>query len=369
MNQAILKLLEELVNIDSGTGDLDGLVKQAQFLQTEFNSMQFEFQTQVASDGSRHYYAKKGQGDLILLIAHLDTVFPKGTVQSRKFKIDGDTATGPGVSDCKSGVVTIIGAMNKLSKMQWPDCEIGCLFNTDEEIGSPGSRAIIERLARRAKLVLVVEPAEGENLTVARKGIGRFTLRVFGKAAHAGSNFLDGSNAILELSHKVLALHDLNDLVLGVTLNVGIVSGGVRPNVIPDYAAAEVDVRFPSANWESKLITALETIAETNLVTGTSAKLSGGITRPAMPVSPENLKLYNLVKQVGQTLGMELGIFKSGGGSDANFTAALGIPTLDGLGPSGGGHHSADEYLSVPSLFQRIDLLAEFLKQLPILEK
>lgn len=361
-----LSLLERMVNIDSGTGDPEGFPELAGILREKAAGLKLSFQTLTGADGSQHYYWRGGQGRRTLLVAHLDTVFPKGTANTRRFAIAGDLARGPGVSDCKSGVVTIIGALERLAeKSQWPAPGISCLFNTDEEIGSPGSRSLIEKLAGEAGTVLVVEPAEGENLTIARKGIGRFRLEVFGKAAHSGSNYGDGSNAILELARKIIAVQGLTRPEQGITLNVGVVSGGVRPNIIPDYATAEIDLRIKTNEQAERLIAALREIRTENSVPGTSAELSGGITRPPWESTLGGRELFKRFQLIGKKIGLELGAFESGGGSDANLAATTGVPTIDGLGPVGGGHHSEDEYLVIPSLWRRIELLAEFLKRLP----
>jgi len=358
-----VQLLAELVNIDSGTGDLEGRNKIAALLQPRLRNLEMDLQPMEAGDGSVHYFSARGRGKRILLVAHLDTVFAKGAAAQRSFQIKGDIAYGPGVSDCKSGVVTIISALENLHRLgAWPEREIGCFFNTDEEIGSPGSRSIIEKLADGAEAVLVVEPAEGENITITRKGIGRFHLQVFGKAAHSGADYSAGRNAILELAHKIIAIQGLTDLTAGITLNVGVVSGGIRPNIVPDYAEAEIDLRIVYAGQEAKVREDLNRITANSRVTGVLAKLSGGITRPPMPLVPQNEKLYQDYANVARGLGIELGTFHSGGGSDANFTSALGVPTIDGVGPQGGGHHSKAEYLELPSLERRIMLLTEFLR-------
>jgi glutamate carboxypeptidase len=359
-----IRLLSELVNIDSGTGDEEGLKRIVKVLQSRLRRLGMDLQPMAAGDGSLHYLAVRGQGKRILLVAHLDTVFAKGTAAKRNFRVKGDIAYGPGVSDCKSGVVTIVAALENLHRLDaWPGREIACCFNTDEEIGSPGSRPIIEKLAQGAEAVLVVEPAEGENITITRKGIGRFALQVFGKAAHSGSDYQVGRNAILELAHKIIAIQELTDLTAGVTLNVGVVSGGIRPNIVPDYAEAEIDLRIVCAGQETKIQDNLNRITSTSRVNGVHAKLSGGITRPPMPLMPQNEKLYNDFANVARSLGMKLGTFHSGGGSDANFTSALGVPTIDGVGPQGGGHHSEAEYLELSSLERRIGLLTEFLRR------
>ncbi|NLW48633.1 MAG: M20 family metallopeptidase [Firmicutes bacterium] len=360
-----LNLLESMVNIDSGTGDTKGITKVSELIRPRLQDLGFSYEPVTAEDGSIHFLARRGTGKKVLLLAHLDTVFPTGTAVARKFNIKGDLALGPGVSDCKSGVTTIVGALEELSHRGWPDLEINCLFNSDEEISSPGSRGIIEKVAKDASAVLVVEPAEMENITVARKGIGRFTLRVFGKAAHAGSNYTDGCNAILELAHQIIKIQGLSRVDQGITLNVGTITGGVRPNIVPDYAMAEVDLRIVKPEQEDLILQELKEITGICKTPGTKTRLEGKITRPPMPSNALNLKLYEMIKAVGKKMGIELGAIESGGGSDANFTAALGIPTVDGLGPIGGGHHSEEEYMNISSLERRINLLAGFLKAFP----
>lgn len=364
MESDALILLEQLVNIDSGTGDLEGMKKIAGIIEEKTRNMNGIFETLVAGDGSQHYLFRRGQGKKILLIAHLDTVFSKGTVYNRPFSMEGDVARGPGVSDCKSGVVTILEALRNLNLGRWPNYEIYSFFNTDEEISSPGSREFIRKLAQDAEMVLVVEPSEGENLTVARKGIGRFLLQVYGKSAHSGSNYQDGCNAILEIAHQIIAIQNLTDLTEEITLNPGVVSGGTRPNIVPDYAELDIDLRVKSPGQVEKIITALTTIASRNTIPGTYSKIKGEMTRPPLVATPENLKLYEKFKKIGLSLGIDLGLLESGGGSDANLVAELGVPTIDGLGPVGGGHHSEAEYMSVPGLTQRIQLLTHFLKEL-----
>lgn len=360
-----LELLASMVNIDSGTGDTEGITQISELIRPRLRKLGFSYEPIVAEDRSVHFHARRGSGKKILLMAHLDTVFSKGTAAVRKFHIDGDLAFGPGVSDCKSGVASIIGALEELNRGAWPNLQINCLFNSDEEISSPGSRKIIESLAKGAAAVLVVEPAEMENITVARKGIGRFDLKVFGKAAHSGSNYMDGSNAILELAYKIIAIQNLSRIEQGITLNVGVISGGIRPNIVPDFAMAEVDLRIIKPEQAEPIAKELNEIVTAFKVPGTSSRLTGGITRPPMPSNDVNLKLYQSIRDVGRSIGLELGALESGGGSDANFAAALGAPTVDGLGPIGGGHHSETEYMNIPSMERRINLLASFLRILP----
>ncbi|MCL6613257.1 MAG: M20 family metallopeptidase [Firmicutes bacterium] len=359
-----LALLERLVNLDTPSGERAGILAAGELLAGELRALRMEMETIVDPSGGLHFKAAIGKGPEVILLAHLDTVFPKGTAAERPFRIEGERAYGPGVSDCKSGVVTVLGALRRLEAGGWPALRLVCFFNSDEELGSPGSRLYFAEMAGGAAAALVVEPARGEELiTVSRQGIGRFTLRVFGKAAHSGSDYAEGRSAVLELAHKIIAVH-LTDLGAGVTLNVGVISGGIRPNVVPDLATAEIDLRVTEEGQIGPAVAALERIAMESSVPGTSASLSGGITRPPLPPKEANLKLYRRIEEVGRRLGMDLKPFHSGGGSDANLLAASGVPVLDGLGPAGGGHHSEAEYMSIPSLHRRIELLAEFLRAL-----
>ncbi|NLG84326.1 MAG: M20 family metallopeptidase [Firmicutes bacterium] len=361
----LLALLARLVAIDTPSGDRAGMMAAGEVLAAQLRKLGMELETIIDPAGGVHFKAEIGRGPKVVLLAHLDTVFPLGTAAERPFKIAGDSAYGPGVSDCKGGVVAVLGALRRLWADGWPAVRIICLFNGDEELGSPGSRFSLAEMAEEAVAVLVVEPAAGEELvTVSRQGIGRFTLRVCGKAAHSGSDYAKGRSAVLELAHKILAVHALTDLAAGVTLNVGAIGGGTRPNVVPDSAWAEIDLRVKEESQIGPILAALERIAAEKTVPETSATLSGGITRPPLPPKEANLRLFRSLEEVGRRLGIQLKPFCSGGGSDANLVAALGVPTLDGLGPAGGGHHSAAEFMSIPSLYRRVELLAEFLRAL-----
>jgi glutamate carboxypeptidase len=359
-----LQLLEKMVNIDSGTGNAAGMAALGELIARQAAGLGFEFEKLTGADGSGHFYLHRGQGRRVLLLAHLDTVFERGTAAKRPFTIEGDRARGPGVSDCKSGVVTILGALGNLTRAGKVGGAIGCLFNTDEEIGSPGSRRIIEEFVRGSQAVLVVEPADGETITVARKGIGRFRLETFGRTAHSGSGFTEGRNAIWELAHKVVEIGKLTALEQGITLNVGTIRGGTRANVIPDYAVAEVDLRFKVAGSEQSILDRLRQITAVSHIAGVTARLNGGITRPSMECAPGNMHLFQLLRETGKALGMELTTYESGGGSDANFVAAVGTPVVDGVGPMGGGLHTETEYLEIPSLARRIALLTGVLPRL-----
>jgi glutamate carboxypeptidase len=237
------------------------------------------------------------------------------------------------------------------------------LLTADEEIGSPGSRALIESLARESAHVLVLEPplADG-SLKTARKGVGRFTIEVEGKAAHAGVAPEQGASAIVELAHQVLRVHALNDLVAGTTLNVGVVRGGTTSNVVPAWALAQVDVRSTTLAAAAEVTRALRALEPAT--TGTRIRVEGEFSRPPMERTPAIAALFDRARAIGRELGLALTEGSTGGGSDGNFTSALGIPTLDGLGAHGGGAHADDEHILIESLSERAALLAALLLNL-----
>lgn len=360
----VMELLEELSAIDTGTGQAEGIGRAGRILAGHLAELGFAITAVPAGKYGQHLLARKpGRGRSLLLLGHLDTVYPPGT--ARLPARTGERLTGPGVYDCKGGVAMCILAGRLWAAGGWPAAPITMLFNADEEVGSLSSRALIEAEARQARAALVVEPAPAPGKVItARRGIGRYILRVYGRAAHAGSNREAGINAVVELSAKILALERLNDGADGYTVTVGTVSGGVRPNVVPDYAQAEIDLRLSDAAVIEKAIAALEKAAAVSVVAGASCRLEGGVTRPPMPATPGNERLFTLAWEIGRDLGLDLAAASTGGGSDGNFCAAAGVPTLDGLGPAGAGAHSEEEHILWPSLAPRAALLAELGRRL-----
>ncbi len=353
-----LDLIATLAAIDTGTGQVKGIGRAWRVLASELRQLGFAVQSIPAGEYGRHLLAHRpGKGRPILFLGHLDTVFPSGT--ARKPDTTGDRLSGPGVYDCKGGLALCIAAFRLWNESGWPTCPIEVLFNADEEVGSLSSRPVIEEKASRARAGLVVEPAPAlDRVITARKGIGRYVLRVFGRAAHSGTDRAAGISALVELAAKIIALGHLNADGGGYSVTVGTATGGVRPNVVPDYAQAEIDLRVSQADQVAVAESALRSAAAVSQVPGAECRLDGGITRPPMPETDESRRLFALARQVGSSLGLDLAPAASGGGSDANFCAAVGLPVLDGLGPAGAGAHAEHEHLLISSLAPRIALLS-----------
>ncbi|MHB8618065.1 MAG: M20 family metallopeptidase [Chloroflexota bacterium] len=363
---AMVDLLARLVNLESPSFDkplLDRLAGELAEAAALFG-LDAEVVPQPAAGNHlllRTRAASGGEGQPILLIGHYDTVFAAGTVESRPFRLDGDKARGPGVLDMKSGLVQALFALRAIAP------ELGrpvtLLINSDEEIGSLSSRELIEEQARLAARVLVLEPAgSGGALKTARKGVGIFHLDIIGRASHAGSSHERGRSALAELAHQVLYLQGLTDYARGITLNVGVAQGGTRANVVPEFATAEVDLRVATVEDGQRLEeTILGLPARTE---GCAVTVMGGMNRPPMQRTEATAALLEQAQAAARRLGFEVGEEAVGGGSDGNFTAALGIPTLDGLGSRGDGAHQSEEYVWVESLPERAALLAQLLLML-----
>jgi len=293
-----------------------------------------------------------------LLLGHYDTVWPLGTLSDMPFEADEDTVRGPGVYDMKGGVAQALLALGALRHFGVEPAIVPHVFlNSDEEIGSKESRRYIEKLAPCMDRVLVLEPSLGPAglLKTARKAIGRFTVTVQGEAAHAGLDPGAGASAILELSHVIQALFALNDLERGITVNVGTIDGGLRPNVVAPSSQAVVDVRVASQEDADRIGRAI--LGLQPAIAGTSLKVEGGFGRPAMERTPANRRLWRLACRLGADLGLQLEEALAGGGSDGNFTSQY-TATLDGLGAVGDGAHARHEHLRLGPTLERTALLA-----------
>ena len=301
-----------------------------------------------------------------LLLGHYDTVWPLGTLAEMPFTANGDTVHGPGVYDMKGGVAQALLALETLHHFGVrPAVAPHVLLNSDEEIGSRESRRYIEMLAPRMSRVFVLEPSLGPAglLKTARKAIGRFTVTVRGEAAHAGLEPGAGASAILELAHVIQSLFALNDLERGITVNVGTIDGGLRPNVIAPHSRAVVDVRVPMHADQQRIEAAIRNVQPA--VAGTSLSVEGGFGRPAMERTPANRALWHLACQLGSELGLQLEEAVAGGGSDGNFTSQF-TATLDGLGAVGDGAHARHEHLRIQASMERAALLALLLMAPPL---
>ncbi len=299
----------------------------------------------------------------ILLLGHLDTVWPLGTIQKMPWREaagkGGPRIYGPGVLDMKAGVAMALTAMRVLGELgagQVATRPVTLLLNSEEEIGSPVSRAITERLAPKAEAVLVLEPAQGLACKTARKGVGQYRLEVTGVAAHSGVDFGRGHSAVLELARLLEKVAEFTDLRVGRTVNSGVIGGGTRSNVIAERAWAEVDVRVARTSDAGKLDRMFRGLR--CMDKKCKLRISGGLNRPPMERSRGTVALFRKARGIAAELGFKLDEAATGGGSDGNFTAALGVPTLDGLGAVGEGAHAAHEHVVTEHLVPRTALLA-----------
>ncbi len=308
-----------------------------------------------------------GEGRPVVVAGHLDTVWDHGTLaSSMPFRVEGDRAYGPGIFDMKAGSFLAFYAVREILRQRTPTrAPVVLLLTPDEEVGSPTSRAPIEREAARACAVLIPEPASGTQgaCVTARKGTGRFAMRVRGRSAHSGGNWQDGRSAVVALARKILEIHALVDLERGITTNVAPVWGGTRPNVIPPEAGCEIDLRVNTVADGERLERALRALAGSP-EEGITVEVSGQMNRPPFAETPAILALYETARGIAAANGYALAKDFRGGGSDGNFTAAMGIPTLDGLGCPGAGAHAPEEHIRWRDLAPRGATLCGLLETL-----
>ncbi len=369
-----LEDLKAIVNIDSGTFTKAGIDRVGAYLQERFTdfgfSTSFDRQTQYGDHLVATHTGSNPKGPRLLLIGHIDTVFSEGEVARRPFAIkrsSGKTiATGPGVLDMKSGVLIGMYSLHLLIRQQeaaYSSATFIC--NSDEEIGSPSSRPLIQELARQADAVLVFEPGRAEETVVSsRRGCGQYRVEVHGLSAHAGVEPQRGRNAILELSYQVQKMQALNGTVAGTTLSVGIIHGGERTNVVPDYAYFDMDVRASDQKAARALEVAMRQVTTQNKLQGTTINLSGSMLCQPFERNQANERMVQLVREAGSPLGLKIQDVGSGGASDANTTAAMGIPTLDGLGAGGGLAHNPGEFIELDYLPTRIALVMGLIRKI-----
>lgn len=298
-----------------------------------------------------------------LTLCHLDTVWPRGTLARLPLREEGGRLYGPGVYDMKAGSVILLTALRLLQEAgREPQRPVRMLFTTDEEVGSLTSRALVEAEARRSRLVLVLEPAlAGGQLKTSRKGVGDFTVTAYGRAAHAGGDHQKGVNAIEELAYHIPVLQKLTDYEAGTTLNVGVIRGGTASNVVPEWAEMEVDFRVSQAGEADRVAEIVQGLSP--VLPGARLEITGGLNRPPMEHNARMAQTFARARQLSASIGLALEEGSTGGGSDGNFTAALGVPTLDGMGAVGDGAHAAHEHIVISSLAERAALLATILTQ------
>jgi glutamate carboxypeptidase len=363
---AILTLLTQLVSIESPSTDKSAVDRLGAFIQAELAHLgaAVTIDSQIKSGNNiigRWNTSASGNG--ILLLSHMDTVYELGTLEQRPVRIDNDHFYAPGALDMKASIAMFMVAMRWLHETgAMPERSITALFTPDEETGSDHSRPLIEELAAHSTLTLCLEPALPDgSLKTARKGTGDIEIVTRGKAAHAGVDHQKGRNAIEELAYHVLSAQKLTDYERGTTVSVGVISGGTRPNVVPDYARALVDFRV-AANQEADRIR-LWASQQTPVLDGTQVSISVRQDRPPMPRDTTMIQTFQKVQAIASHLGLHLSEGSTGGGSDANFVAPLGVPVLDGLGAIGDGAHSEREYINLDSLAERTALLAAILTE------
>ena len=305
-----------------------------------------------------------GRGKPIVVAGHLDTVWSHGTLRDMPYQVNGEKAHGPGIYDMKAGSFLAFHAVRSiLHQKVGTKRPIVLLLTPDEEVGSPTSREWIEREAAEAAYVLIPEPAgQGGACVTARKGVGRFVMRVEGRGAHSGGAFQDGASATVELARQIVRLHGMVDLDRGITLNAAPVWGGTRPNVIAPEAGCEIDLRVNSVRDGEHMERLL--LDTTALTPGCRVSVEGGMNRPPFAEDHGILALYDKARAVADTVGIALPRQHRGGGSDGNFTAAMGVPTLDGLGCPGSGAHASHEHILWRHLAPRAALMAGLLETL-----
>lgn len=359
----MVALLERLVSAESPSLDATSQEEPFAIMAEELTRIGYLVRQVPAVGAGDHLYARpherRRRTPFQLLLGHMDTVWPKGTLSRMPVRRDGDTLFGPGSYDMKAGLVQLVFALQALSSLSLaPTLTPVVVVNTDEEIGSDDSGMLIRRLAEGSERAFVLEGGEGDEgrLKIARKGVGRYKLTVRGRAAHVGTSFEQGASAIFELSHQIQRLFALNDRARGITVNVGTVDGGLRSNVVAPQASASIGVRVPTTQAMQELDRAIHRLEP--VLAGTSLEVEGGIGRPPMEPTLRNRRLLAEAQRIGGELGLALedaGLV--GGGSDAN-TTSLYTATLDGLGPIGDGDHAPDEHVSITSIAERAALLA-----------
>ncbi len=305
---------------------------------------------------------KRGQ---ILVLGHSDTVWPLGTLATMPFREKDGRLWGPGVLDMKAGIGFFIYAMRILRDLEIPVAHrVLMQINSDEEVGSESSRALTEKNAKRSQTVLVLEPGTGleGKLKTARKGIGDYTVTVRGKATHSGLDFAGGASAVLELARQIEKIAEFTDLRRGITVNPGVISGGTRVNVVAAEARAEVDMRVPRLKDAAVLERKFRGLRPVDK--RCTIEISGGLNRPPLERSAGIAQLFRKARALAREMGVTLEESAVGGGSDGNFTAALGVPTLDGLGAVGEGAHALNESILVDRIADRTALLAKLVAAL-----
>ena len=370
-NSRYVAELQELVSIDCGSYSPSGVNQVADFVAAALAELSGQVErtphqprTGEPQLGDLVVGRIPGSGPRLLLIGHMDTVFPEGTAAARPFRLDGERALGPGVSDMKGG---LLAGLHAIAALQTAGSSPNVTFvaNPDEEIGSPFSTPRIRELAAEHDVALVLECARANgDIVSARKGIADYEIRITGRAAHAGVEPEKGRSAILEAARQVILLHDLNGRWPSVTVNAGVIGGGTRPNVVAEACRIELDLRAATVDEFELAATEVSRIVTHPTLDGVTGELTRAAHHPPMERSVASGRLAALATAIGGELGFAVRDAATGGASDANTTSAAGLPTLDGLGPVGGDDHSVDEWLDLASVVPRTTLLAGLLARI-----
>lgn len=368
--ESMIELVSELVLIESPSTEAASQDAILACLAAEFEQLDYPVIRLPGKTSGGHLYAaprKPASGrPAQLMIGHCDTVWPLGTLQSMPLRRDARKLHGPGVYDMKAGLTEMIFALKTLRALDLePTVEPRCFINSDEEIGSRESTRYLRALAPCMDRCLVLEPSLGLSgrIKTTRKGVGRFTVSVLGKAAHAGLDPGAGASAILELSHVIQKLFELNDPAQGTSVNVGVIDGGIRPNMVAPESRAIIDVRVQTQHDAQRIEAAIHGLE--TATPGVSLRIEGAIGRPPMEATPANRQLWRVAQTLGTELGLELEQASAGGGSDGN-TTSLYSATLDGLGAVGDGAHADHEHIEIEQLEERCALLTMLLLAPPL---
>jgi glutamate carboxypeptidase len=365
--QQMLRMLEGLVNIDSGTYCRAGVNACGQIIAGELQKLGFKTETLEEQDFGNHIRAERdGKGkNKVFLSAHLDTVFTEGAVAANPFRIEGAYAYGPGVGDMKGGIVLMLYALKALQEIRYSPPPISIFLTADEEIGSVRGRPHIEAIAKECSHVLVMEPCSSlDSIAVRRWGIGSFYLTIHGKAAHVLKPDTEGINACRELAFKILALESLTDTQRGVKVSVNLVNGGRSRQVTAATARADIDVRIRNSALMAEVEAKVRQVAGTPVLPGIRIDLEGKLTRPPMEPHPETEAFLQLANDVASEIGFNLQGVEEYGGSDGCLTAPLGVATLDAMGPVCYDMCGDNEHIEVASLVPRTALLAGIMQKL-----
>ncbi|KAB7707088.1 M20/M25/M40 family metallo-hydrolase [Bacillus aerolatus] len=357
-----LRFLEEIVNIDSFSYDKDGVNRVGAVIRKRLEDSGIPYEIRENGEFGDHIIAVikgKKQGK-ILLMGHQDTPHPPGTTLQRPFKIEGNLLRGPGVSDMKAGLVSMINAAIALQEFAYEEmCDIELLFTPEEEIGSPISRNVIAERAKDALAVFNLEAARPDgSIVTSRKGSAHMKIEIEGRAAHAGAFIEDGISANDELALKMVKIKQLMDDKKGTTVNFGKIEGGISNNMVSPYAVATIHSAFWSEEDFNELYDQIKEIVATPYIPGTKSKLTGGIGIQPMEKHEGVSKMYNVVQKAAEVLNLTITEQRTKGAADAGFTASLGVPTICGMGPVGGNWHAVDEYMELDTFIPRMKLLA-----------